>query len=376
MSIKPLFYGQWQLELREPVAGNISDYISSKVASQLASKVPSKTKGSIRGTRRTVQWVLKHFACCKCSNEESHNMTDSNVTAPEMLYRAALLANMARKLPPPKKVHQKSKILVIGLQDDTFTDSHMYKPLRRTLEKHAELQVATSSEECRNMLIHFRPAAVLAVDAGLALSPCIRSMCAKYVRRGGRLVFACNFANYMPRDQNIRRFFQTFGLYWTFAGDRKGLAIRSNDECKTRGEIWSILPQNIAYEHTQVLCNVKKEHAPYLVNAQSSVSTLDSAASKHRSGRTSVPKDKIMHNGNGTGDGDIDSDSSQGTQNGTFESAEAVAPEIWSTRVETPIAWAPYKAGFVGAICDNHIQKETISVMFVMLGLVSFKESV
>jgi hypothetical protein len=54
----------------------------------------------------------------------------------------------------------------------------------------------------------------------------VAQQCAKYMRNGGRVVFAANFTNYMPQNEYIRHFFRTFGCFWHFSELRKAVTIQ------------------------------------------------------------------------------------------------------------------------------------------------------
>jgi len=99
------------------------------------------------------------------------------------------------------------KIVIIGIQDRTFLDSQMYRPLRDKLNYLADIRYVGREDICAEVVNQGRfPQAILVVDAGIVLHPeKVARVCDDYLRKGGRLVFAANFANYMPKDCSIRK---------------------------------------------------------------------------------------------------------------------------------------------------------------------------
>ena len=332
------------------------------------------------------------------------------------MYDMASRRVRGRTSPPSKP---KPKVLVLGLTDRAFVDSCMYRPMRRLLEKHADFRYAWAQEELGTLFEKFEPTSILVVDAGLVFNDEVRYYCALFARKGGRLVFACNFASGMPPGTNTRRFFQNFGVYWEFSREHRDLAITGNENFATNDRSWTLPELDIVYERTQVLSNVKTEHAPYVLRGRPSpASEISEVPSIQVSHLDSFKKDVIetMQDADTAQDLPIDdietidgqdpfdaidrglasdaealrqklgevqvditeahsSSSSDAAKTAVDPTEQAKPHRFWSERVETPVAWAKYSKGWVGAICDHTMQWESKALILVMLGLMEVPEA-
>ncbi|KIW06069.1 uncharacterized protein PV09_03241 [Verruconis gallopava] len=242
----------------------------------------------------------------------------------------------------------KPRILAIGIQDRTFADSRMYARLRTLLRKFADIYYCSTAVAAVAALRKRSnpPLAVLIVDAGITQRRDVTVACVEYMRRGGRVVFAANFANYMPPTQDVRRFFSSFGVFWTFedGGPSRGVIARKNRQLLQGDEsaAWRCVEDEIVYRQAQVLGNVKKEHAVFTAMEAEE----QSLAAESEKTESAVP----LRNAN--------------------DGCELLPRRLGPTRYRTPIAWAKQRYGYIGVIGDVNAQPESEVLVVCMLGLI------
>jgi transposase len=260
--------------------------------------------------------------------------------------------------PAQRQEPAKPKVVIVCLQDSTFLDSEMYKSLRRLLHHFTDHAYCETTRECQNAITMTNPPhAVIVLDAGIVHNREVTNLCAAYLRRGGRLIFAGSFTSYMPKSVSVRRFFQNFGVWWTFDGvEQRNVEVeivdavvgRSQDHGERGARVvkWSLMHEEITFGKTHVLDNVRPEDAPYVV------------------------KEKPMKKSGMDVD---DEDSKVGSEDDALVKSGSMTKKSKSyalpRRVKTPIAWSRQSLGSVGVICDNYISRDTEAMILAMAGL-------
>lgn len=211
----------------------------------------------------------------------------------------------------------------------------MYARWRRMLETYASVTYCYRTDDClRQIHTATDPHAILVVDAGITQKARVAQECARYMRNGGRVVFAANFANYMDRNEDVRHFFSKFGCFWHFASVRKGVPVRKAQtaiEGDTSSVAWDCCPDRLEYAEAHLLGNVKEEHAAY----------------------------------RDVGEEDYEQKTEEETGTGHDIPQLTRSP----ARLETPVVWAKKCHGYIGVIGDVNAQRDADVLVLAMLGL-------
>jgi hypothetical protein len=213
----------------------------------------------------------------------------------------------------------------------------MYARWRRMLVTYASVTYCYKTDDClRHIHTASDPHAVLVVDAGITQHGRVVQECARYMRNGGRVVSAANFANYMDGNEDVRHFFSKFGCFWHFARVRKGVPVRKAQtaiEGDTPSVAWDCCPDRLEYAEAHLLGNVKEEHAAYHLRA--------------------------------VGKEDDEEETEEETGN------EDDIPQLTRSpaRLETPIVWAKKSHGYIGVIGDVNAQRDADVLVLAMLDL-------
>lgn len=210
-------------------------------------------------------------------------------------------------------------IVLLAINKAEFYDE-CFADLNDLLKRHAEIKQATSLGEARAYFDRDpKPAAILSADESLTVSAgsSLVEEAARYVRAGGTLVFMGLFSGF-SRPPNMRVLFAKFDLPWS-AGD---------------------------YHRTTCALNP----AVTLLDTRGMASSYSQKA-LHLAG---VPRSDAVY---------LPSDDSR------IESA-VFSPLPVDDRTQTPAAFASLGAGRIGYVGDVNNERETMTVVLRMCGLV------